>query len=234
MNAINSFFINSTLVLSFILMTVGLRASDQIDYALVLSAQDMTPLLVSNTNPAKPEESLSRKSAITPPKTHQMMGRESITFILGKDVNAEIPFYDEAFYYFANHPYDQTEYIITSCRSLLDVRNYLASFPTGNALPWSTINVVLAPEETVTDLKVPVFPQGIKSSLKGLEKVAGDQDFPGLSSNQVDQYTTLYIHRAEVEKDAALNYALRGLLFTKNKVAVKPIFSDDNFLVETE
>ncbi len=241
MNSIISFLINSTLVLSFFMISFGVNANDQIDYAANLVEADEYAFFASNLDittsieqpsTVSPLNQVSKTSGITPPKTRQMYGRQSITFILGKDRNYDLPFYEEAFYYFANHPYDQTEYIITSCNSLLDVRNYLASFPTGNALPWSTINVVLSPDQVAKDLKVPVFPQGIKSNMDGLESVVSENDFPTLSSTQFDQWTSLYIHSAEVTKNSKLGYALKGLLFAKNSVAINPVFLDDTFVVE--
>jgi len=242
MKSIISFLINSTLILSFFLISSSVKANDQIDYAANLVEEDGYAFFASNLNFAPgldqssietTQKQISHISEITPPKTHQMHGRQSITFILGKDRNYDLPFYEEAFYYFANHPYDQTEYIITSCNALLDVRNYLAAYPTGNALPWSTINVVLSPDQVAKDLKVPVFPQGIKSDLEGLEIVTRENDFPSLSSNQFDQYTTLYIHGATVKKDSKLSNAWRDLLIAPDNVAINPIFLDDTFVVET-
>ncbi len=237
MNSIISFLNNSTLIFSFLLITFSVNAHDQIDYAANLVDHDpfaffddrLDQELEENRDGINEEVSATQVSEITPPKTKQMYGRESITFILGKE--SGIQFYDEAFYYFANHPYDQTEFIITSCRSLLDVRNYLASFPTGNALPWSTINIVMSPNES-SNLRVPIFPQGTKSDVKNLEMIANQNEFPSLSSNQIDQWTTLYIHGAEVKKDSKLSYALHELLFTKNKMAIKPVFMDDSFVLE--
>lgn len=240
MNAINSFFINSSLVLSFFLITFSVKAHDQIDYAFNIVEADPLAFYdeMVDQDFEEPcvevleEETVSPTLNITPPKTRQMYGRESITFILGKDANPLNPILDEAFFYFANHPYDQTEFIITSCRNLLDVRNYLATYPTGNALPWSTINIVLSPNEEPKDLIVPIFPQGTKSTIKNLEMVALENDFPSLSSNQIDQYTTLYIHGAEVAKDSKLNNALEGLLFAKENIAISPVFLNDSFAIE--
>ena len=223
MNSFISFFINSILIFSFLFFASAVEAQDFVSNEIDYSTHSTLTTFI----PDKEE------SKITPPKTKQMVGRESITFILGKDRNFDIPFYEEAFYYFANHPYDRTEYIITSCNSLLDVRNYLASFPTTNALPLSTINIVMFPTET-NDLKVPIFPQGTKSDLENLAMVTSQNDFPSLTNKQIDQYTTLYIHGAEVEKDAKLGDALQELLFAKESVAINPVFLDDSFVLETE
>jgi len=223
MNSIISFFINSTLIFSFLFLTSGVEAQDFVSNEIDYSTHSTLTTVISDIEESK----------ITPPKTKQMVGRESITFILGKDRNFDIPFYEEAFYYFANHPYDRTEYIITSCNSLLDVRNYLASFPTTNALPLSTINIVIFPTET-THLKVPIFPQGTKSDLENLAMVTSQNDFPSLTNKQIDQYTTLYIHGAEVEKDSRLGDALQKLLFGKENVAINPVFVDDSFIVKTK
>ena len=108
MNSIISFLNNSTLIFSFVLFTFSVNAHDQIDYAVNLVEQDPFALfenmtdqdLEENTDGTIGEKaSLFQVSEITPPKTRQMYGRESITFILGKDTNAKITFYDEAFYY---------------------------------------------------------------------------------------------------------------------------------------
>ena len=223
MNSIISFLINSTLICFFLLLTMTIKAQDFVSNEIDYSTHSVLTEVIS----------YQEKSNITPPKTRQMYGRESITFILGKDRNFDIPFYEEAFYYFANHPYDQTEYIITSCNSLLDVRNYLATYPTANSLPWSTINIVISPNES-TNLRVPIFPQGTKSDVKNLELVALQNDFPSLTNKQIDHRTMLYIHGSTIKTDAKLNYALQGLLFAKENLAIQPVFSDDSFLVETK
>jgi len=245
MNAIISVLIKITLVISILLFNSSAEAQDyvngQIDYAVNLQDDEALACLFPEQEnevtlqtvnkevsvciiPMQEEVILKEeKSEVTLPKTRQMYGRESITFILGKDANPNNPFYDKAFYYFANHPYDQTEFIITSCRSLLDVRNYLASYPTGNALPWSTINIVILPNE-VEDLKVPIFPQGTKSNVENLKMVSVQNEFPSLSSNQIDERTRLYIHAAEVEENSKLNYALQELLFVKESVAIEPVY----------
>lgn len=252
MNAIISFLINSILIFSFVFATLSVKAQDtyycQIDYSAHLVDGDALAFFVptiekevKSVNIEKPLQDLTpnamtvtsriETSAITPPKTRQMYGRETITFILGKDTDPANPFYEESFFYFANHPYDQTDFIITACRSLLDVRNYLASYPTGNALPWSTINIVISPNQ-LNDLRVPIFPQGTKSDVKNLEMIATQNNFPSLSSNQIDQRTTLYIHGAEVKKDSKLSYALHRLLFAKDNLAINPVFLDDSFALE--
>ncbi len=237
-------------IFSFFFFQTNVQAqdyvNDQIDYAACLISDDAMALFIPAMEketkeiliPKTLKKPVTPKSVsiiptkvapnITSPKTRQMYGRESITFILGEDQDPANPFYEDAFFYFSNHPYDRTEYIITSCQSLLDVRNYLAAYPTFNALPWSTINIVMSPNESM-DLRVPIFPQGLKSDVPNLKTVTAQNDFPSLSSNQVDQRTSLYIHGAEVKKDSKLNYALHALLFAKEKVAVTPIFLDDSF-----
>jgi len=253
MKSIISFLINTILIISFSMFTLAVNGQDadywQIDYAANIAEADVFAFLVPTEETATEEiveeivleENLTatplqeisviKNSNITPPKTRQMHGRESITFILGKYTETGNPFYDEAFYYFSNHPYDQTEYIVTTCRSLLDVRNYLAAYPTYNALPWSTINIVMSPTES-NNLRVPIFPQGVKSDAKNLEMIAMQKEFPGLTSNQIDQWTSLYIHGAEVKKDTKLNYALHRLLFAQENMAINPIFLNDSFTLE--
>ena len=253
MRSISLNLIKISFVVSFLFFQPNVQAQDsangQIDYATCLMQDDALALflpemeketedvIILNTLESTSTPKLigiipiKKPSTTSAPKTRQMYGRESITFILGEDKDPANPFYENAFFYFSNHTYDRTEYIITSCRSLLDVRNYLAAYPTFNALPWSTINIVMSPNAS-SDLRVPIFPQGLKSNVQNLDMVVAQNDFPSLSSNQIDSRTTLYIHGAKVQKDSKLNYALHTLLFAKEKVAVSPIYLDDSFVSE--
>jgi hypothetical protein len=76
--------------------------------------------------------------AEVPPKERQP--RESITFILGEDSDANNRYYEEASHYYAQALEDKTAHVVTSCRSLLEVRDYLEKNGPRNRFPRGLIN----------------------------------------------------------------------------------------------
>jgi len=165
-----------------------------------------------------------------------MAGREDITFLLGQHEDPNNPFYQKAFFHYANDPQEKTAYIITNCRSLLDVRNYLASYPPANALPWGTINIVV-PDNEWSHLPISIFPQGRQANLVNLVEVKKDADFPGLISKHLDASTTLFVQGCRAEQQTELTEVLTTILVKKQDIAMQPkskytpnfVFADWNF-----
>ncbi len=156
-----------------------------------------------------------------PVMTNDIAKRESITFLLGETFNPKDPLYKEAFKHYCNHPRQRTEYVITHCRSILEVRNYLAKNPTSNGLPWGTINIVVQGDDW-TGLNTSIYPQGKKATLRNMLAAIERHNFPSLSSPQVDLYSTLHLHGAKVDKEQRLVLSLSLLLFNKKQKDLTP------------
>lgn len=150
------------------------------------------------------------------------LGRESITFLLGETFNPRDPIYKEAFKFYCNHPQERTAYIITHCRSILEVRNYLAQNPTSNGLPWGKINVVVQGDDW-TGLNTSIYPQGKKATLRNLLTAVEQQNFPALISPQIDQHSTLHLHGVKASKQERLVRSLSMLLFDEKAKTIDPI-----------
>ena len=68
--------------------------------------------------------------------------RKSITFILGEDKETDNTYYQEAMHYYRHNQNGKTDYVITHCRSLHEVKLYLTENKPINNNPWGLINLV--------------------------------------------------------------------------------------------
>ena len=129
--------------------------------------------------------------------------RESITFILGEDHNPKNPYYSEATDYYRLNKTDRTEYLVTTCRSLLEVRDYLEKNPPYNHLPWGLVNLV-AHGSVWLGLNVPVLPGSKVSSAERVMEYVLNGLFKPLSDSLVDSSTTIFIHGCGIGKNRPL------------------------------
>ena len=68
--------------------------------------------------------------------------RLSITFIMGEDGASDNRFYASAADYYRYNLEARTEIVELSCRSLVEVRNYLEAHRPANLRPWGVVNIV--------------------------------------------------------------------------------------------
>lgn len=118
--------------------------------------------------------------------------RENITFILGEDHDADNLYYTEAFNYYSYNVEAHTEYIDTSCRSLLEVRNRLENLPPSNGMPWGNVNVVVHSNEW-SDMGVAVVPDGERAAVESIEFAIQNGQFTANSNTILDAHTTMNI-----------------------------------------
>lgn len=119
--------------------------------------------------------------------------RENITFILGEDREADNPYYDEATNYYRYNEKGKTEHVITSCRSLLEVRNYLAKNAPSNNQPWGLVNLVSHGNQWL-GLSVRVVPEGKRSTPENIMESIDNSTFKPLPSYILDEESILYVH----------------------------------------
>ena len=141
--------------------------------------------------------------------------RESITFILGEDRELDNPYYAEAFNYYLFNEEGKTEYVVTTCRSLLEVRNYLAQNPPSNHLPWGLINLVSHGNQWL-GLSVRVQPDGKRTSVENLQEYIDNSLFKPLPDTILDQQSQLFIHGCGVGNNHALVEAIGKAFGGKN------------------
>lgn len=129
--------------------------------------------------------------------------RESITFILGEDKKDSKPYYSLAFDYYKTDKSARTEYIINSCRSLSEVRDYLRNNPPGNGQPWGLINLVSHGNEWY-GMSVPVTPESKRSSTERITEFVNTGKFASLSDSLVDDSTEIFLHGCGLGNDKGL------------------------------
>lgn len=118
--------------------------------------------------------------------------RESITFILGEDKDAGNPYYSEASKYYSNNPVGKTTYMVTSCRSLIEVRNHLVKHVSPDS-PWGRINLVSHGDQWL-GLSVKVTPESRRSTPERLQEFLQTGTFNPMPDSVIDQQSEVVIH----------------------------------------
>lgn len=131
------------------------------------------------------------------------VAREDITFILGEDHNFKNPYYREATDYYRLNSDSRTEYLITECRSLLEVRNWLINHPPHNKLPWGLINLVSHGSQWL-GINIPVIPGSEIVNTDRLNKFVSDSIFKPLPDSLIDHETEIFIHGCGIGNNRAL------------------------------
>ncbi len=129
--------------------------------------------------------------------------RENITFILGEDKSPEENYYASATEFYRTHPTEGTEKIITTCRSILEVRNYLAAYFQPGQLPWGKINLVVHGNEW-SGLGVATLPGGKRTTISTLEAAMEGNALQPLPDHIADVCTEIHIHGCAVGKNIYL------------------------------
>ncbi len=126
--------------------------------------------------------------------------RDSITFIMG---NSENGFYANAAYYYRHNKTDRTEYVETSLRTLIEVRDYLKNNPPAGGKKWGVINIVVHGNEW-TGLGIPVFPGGERATRESLAAAVESGAFCPPDQGVVDSKTEIRIHGCALGRDHTL------------------------------
>ena len=119
--------------------------------------------------------------------------RESITFILGEDKEDDNPYYKEAIKYYLYNEVDKTDYVVTDCRSLSELLNYLKNNLPANRLPWGIINLVSHGNQW-TGLSVAVAPKSGRATPERIREYTENGTLKELADNIIDEQTIIYIH----------------------------------------
>jgi hypothetical protein len=147
--------------------------------------------------------------------------RTSITFIMGKDVSEYNQYYALAGHYYRLNPEDKTEIVIDSLKSILEVCKYLQTHQPENERPYGLINLVSHGNEFV-DLSARVYPKGLRTSVKTLQKALQDSIFVPLDITIVDSKTLISLHGCAVGNNAELlTYLAMAFGSQQNKVKVR-------------
>lgn len=129
--------------------------------------------------------------------------RESITFILGDDLINGNMFYSEAALYYSYNPESRTEYLVTTCRSLTEVHEYLSENPPSNKLPWGVVNLVTHGNGWL-GLSVKIAPNQKRTTVTSLSKALESNMFNPLPVEIVDKETEFFVHGCSAGKNKEL------------------------------
>lgn len=140
-------------------------------------------------------------------RTGTIQHRQSITFILGEDKESDNPYYEEATNYYLSNPKAKTEYVVKECRSLLEVRNYLAASPPENGLPWGQINLVTHGNQWL-GLSAKVTPYSKRATAEAINACIDSGGFEALPNQLLDQHSELFIHGCGIGNNPLLLQAI--------------------------
>lgn len=144
--------------------------------------------------------------------------RYSIAFILGEDKEADNPYYNEAFRYYTTNPDEKTDFIIRTCRSMLEVKKHLERNQPANGVAWGTIHLVSHGNQW-TGLSVKVTPDSKRATTQRIIEYVQSNLFEPLEQTVVDTQTKIFLHGCGVGNNQPLVEAIsfffggRGLVF---------------------
>ncbi len=188
--------INKTLKRIYISILVSLLV-----YVLMVAFKDggSSGVNVSTKRPS----SFYQKDQIVINQPSSFILRENITFILGEDRDVNNPYYTHAMAYYQLDGEDGTEHVISSCRSLLEVRNYLQNHPPVNGKAWGLINLVSHGNQWL-GLSARVTPESGRATVETIDQEICEGHFPALPDSFIDKYTTIAIHGCGIGKNQHL------------------------------
>lgn len=146
--------------------------------------------------------------------------RENITFILGEDEKPEENYYASATQFYRTHPTEKTEQLITSCRSILEVRDYLATHFQSGQMPWGKINLVVHGNEW-SGLGVATLPGGKRTTVASIKSAIENNKLRPLPEFIADDCTEIHIHGCAVGRNVELLKTIGKAFGASQPVPVK-------------
>lgn len=130
--------------------------------------------------------------------------RKKISFILGQDKTAD-PYFQFATEFYLSDSLNASDVVISSCRTLECVINYLNQHP--DTLPWAEINLVAHGNPT-TGLNLFISKDGHKATPKRLVQEFLLDTLPSVEANVLDSFTQLNVFSCGIGKSKMINFAL--------------------------
>ncbi|MFK5890031.1 MAG: hypothetical protein QM486_04800 [Flavobacteriaceae bacterium] len=138
---------------------------------------------------------------------------KSITFILGTDKHPDNPFYRYAENYYRFNAKDKTELVVTTCRSLVEVHNYLIRHKPKNKVPWRCINLVSHGNQYL-GLSVKVTPKSKRASAQEIWKYCNNGTLKKLPEDVINQQTIIALHGCGLGNNKDLLTAVKSAFST--------------------
>lgn len=154
-----------------------------------------------------PTDSLAITTSVT------VEQRASVTFILGEDLEDDNRYYSEAMMYYRSNKESRTDFTVTKCRSLLEVKNWLETNPPRNDQPWGDVNMVVHSNEW-SDLGVSVLPDGPRAAVSTVELAVENGEFTPIPNEFMDEESAITIYGCGLGRNTdlleTLSYAFGG------------------------
>ena len=148
--------------------------------------------------------------------------RESITFILGEDKGKDNRYYDMAEAYYRTNAKTKNDLLITNCRSLAAVMDYLQNHPTDNGRPWNEIRLIVHSNEW-RGIGIPIREGGKRLDAKILKEALDDKHLTSLKIKEIDNFTKLIVNACGLGKNEKL-VNLLGEVFGNCQVNTSEFF----------
>jgi hypothetical protein len=163
-----------------------------------------------------PVPTVEEKVIVKEPADTVRIVRNQITFIMGTDkAGSENPFYQSATEYYQLHPDHRESRVVTSCRSLVEVRDYLAHTDTDNCLPWGIVHIVVHGNQW-SGIRTPVYKNGPRTTSGAILTAIRQKVFLPLPEDKADGQTIIKVQACALGNDVALIEAL-GKAFGGNR-----------------
>jgi len=146
----------------------------------------------------------------------KITSRLSVAFILGDDKEVDNPYYHEAMRYYTTNPEGKTDVIVTTCRSLTEVKAYLKKNVPGNGIPWGTIHLVSHGNQW-TGLSVKVTPDSKRATPERIVTHMQSSSFELLDQSLVDAETKIFLHGCGVGNNRDLVHAVGAFFRSKDE-----------------
>lgn len=130
----------------------------------------------------------------------QDTSRMDITFVLGEDAPDGNQYYTEAINFYQYNEEHRAEILVTTCRSLQEMRDYLEENAPVNKQPWGTINVVVHSNEW-QGMSVAVIPEGPRSSAPIIKLASDSGLLKPLPNAILDSKSEIMIYGCGLGKD---------------------------------
>jgi hypothetical protein len=170
---------------------------------------------------ASSDPTVSKRS--TGPAGEIGVSRSSIAFILGDDKESDNRYYDEAFRYYTTHADEKTDFVIRSCRSLLEVKDYLQNHKSSKGPAWGTVHLVSHGNQW-TGLSVKVTPDSKRATARRITEYTQSHLFESLGQTVVDAQTKIFLHGCGIGNNRGLIDAVNAFFGGKATVFAPKLF----------
>lgn len=168
---------------------------------------------LSSQETAQPENPATKEDTVV--STAKSETRISIAFILGDDKEVDNPYYKEALRYYTTNPEGRTDLVVSTCRSLLEVKEYLKANAPSNGLAWGTIHLVSHGNQW-TGLSVKVTPDSKRATTQRIVEYNQSARFEAFDELVVDSTTRIFLHGCGIGNNGTLVSAIRSFFGFKN------------------